>query len=446
MAYPAVSRRRVRRLATTLVAVVCVVTSCSYDPQEPGLFGRETEDPTAVPTGLTPSPTEDPPPGNRELPVVGDAVWTSGDGLDITVRWAVHAVRRMRGATVLDWSVTPLSGRDLHVGDRVPSSVNLGLTRFGEGDTNVFLIDADAGRVYRPLTRRGSDDPACLCTPVALAQGDLRIGSTTLLQTTYPAIPRDVFTIDVDIATVPMFSHVPITPVGMVPLAGNATDLNRPIIRFPATAGTPVFGYGPGGQQFIVTIDTVSTSNTFTSVAWSIQSITSGRGLETADQPPFADAQPPAKPYNLVSAGGPQLLLATRGRPKLRSWLATTRLAGRDALECLCSDLRLWPSMLRRADAKVSVVTNLPPIPRQFSSVDIALPGVATLPNVGVTRAPDSTYRSAGPQPYQPSSWPAGPGLPQHGWDDDAWPTPLPRADQLADFQATVDRIIVRQP
>ena len=104
-------------------------------------------------------------------------------------------------------------------------------------------------------------------------QRELRIGHTTLLQTAYPPLPDDMFTIDVDIATVPIFSHVPITPAGMVPLVGNATDLTRPVDRAAAAASTPEFTYRPGHQRFIITIDTVYVSSTFTSIAWSIQSI-----------------------------------------------------------------------------------------------------------------------------------------------------------------------------
>jgi hypothetical protein len=54
---------------------------------------------------------------NPDLPVVGEVMWTSADGLDIAVRIAVHAVRRVTGGTVLDWSVTPLHGPGLHPND-----------------------------------------------------------------------------------------------------------------------------------------------------------------------------------------------------------------------------------------------------------------------------------------------------------------------------------------
>ena len=326
-----VANRRLRRCLVLIVLAACALAGCTYNPQEPGLFGRETAPPTAAPASVSETPTETPPPGNRELPVVGEAVWTSGDGLDITVRLAVHAVRRMPHATVLDWSVTPLSGPNLGANDAVPSSLNLGLSRFGEGNTNVFLLDSHARRLYRPLTHRGPGLQSCLCTPVWLVQRELRIGHTTLLQTAYPPLPDDVFTLDVDIATVPIFSRVPVTPAGMVPVVGNATDLTRPVDRAAAAASTPVFTYRPGHQRFIITIDTVYVSSSFTSILWSIQSVDGGSGLEAADRPPFADDRPPPLAYNPVSASGPQVLANGGDEPPVRARLATTKLAGRGA-------------------------------------------------------------------------------------------------------------------
>ncbi len=114
--------------------------------------------------------------------------------------------------------------------------------------------------------------------------------------------------------------------------------------------------------------------------------------------------------YNLVSASGPQVLINGLRQPPIRARLATTKLAGRGALECLCSDLRLWATAMRRADQRVQVVTNLPAISAGSSTVDIVLPGLATLADVGLTTAPDSTFRSAGRQPVRPSYWAVRPG------------------------------------
>jgi hypothetical protein len=76
--------------------------------------------------------------------VVGEATWTSADGLDITMRLAVHAVRRVPGGTVLDWPVTPLHGRGLGPNDPLPPTVNLGLSRPNHSATGP--LDSVIGR------------------------------------------------------------------------------------------------------------------------------------------------------------------------------------------------------------------------------------------------------------------------------------------------------------
>ena len=97
---------------------------------------------------------------------------------------------------------------------------------------------------------------------------------------------------------------------------------------------------------------------------------------------------------------------------------------------------------MRRADQRVQVVTNLPAISVGSSSVDIVLPGLATLGRHQPHTAPDSTFRSAGRQSLPPSYWAVRPGEAHPGWDSAAWPTPLPQPDQLKDFRATVDDIV----
>ena len=72
----------------------------------------------AVPANFR-APTPLPPirPTNPRLPVMGERVWTTGEGLRVVVRLAVHAVRRIEGATVLDWSITPISAPRLQSGE-----------------------------------------------------------------------------------------------------------------------------------------------------------------------------------------------------------------------------------------------------------------------------------------------------------------------------------------
>jgi hypothetical protein len=419
-----------------VLTVSCLLTGCSYDRTEPGLFQRSISRETTAPIRpVTPDETSQVP--NPDLPVVGEAIWTSADGLDITMRLAVHAVRRIEGATVLDWSVTPLHGAGLQPYDPLPTTVNLGPN---EGYPNILLVDAARTRVYRPLTRRGWDSQ-CLCTPLMVAQRNLRLGYTTMLQVAFPALPDDLANVDVLMATVPPFWHVPVTPRGMLPLASYPTDLARPADPTPVIGSTRPFSYRSAGQRYRVMVNAVYTSSSFTSIAWTILSMESARGLQAASTPPFADAAPPRRAYNPISAGGPQIKVDAE-RSVRRARLVTTKLAGLGALECLCTDLRFGAAGLRRTGQQMRVITNLPPVPAGTSRVDVVLPGVTTFTDLPVTAAPDSAVRSAGPAVRKSGLWTHRAEQPVTGWGPRDWPTPLPRTDQLRAFRATVDTIV----
>jgi hypothetical protein len=119
----------------------------------------------------------------------------------------------------------------------------------------------------------------------------------------------------------------------------------------------------------------------------------------------------------------------------------TTKLAGRGDLECLCTDLRISAAALRNVGAQLSVVTTLPPLPAGTSSVNVVLPGLTTLRNVGVTPASDATFHSAGPAVRTTQFWTFRADQPHPGWAPRDWPTPVPRQYQLRMYQATVDAI-----
>lgn len=429
---------RWRANLVVLLALVCVVAGCTYNRAEPSLFDHPRTRDTTVPPLRSVTPVEAAQLANPDLPVVGEAIWTSVDGLDITVRIAVHAVRRVTGGTVLDWSVTPLHGPGLQPNDPVPRTFDLGLTRPGEGYPNILLVDAARSRVYRPLTLKASAS-GCLCTPVAVVQQNLRIDYTTLLQVAFPPLPNDLAAIDVQLATVPPFWQVPVTPAGMLPLASYETELTRPAEATPVRASTQALMYRPARQHYLVMINSIYASSTFTSIVWTIQSLEAGRGLQSASSPPLADAAPPTRAYNEISAGGPQVRLGNRVS---RARLITTKVAGHGALECLCTDLRIGATAMRRVGEQMSVVTNLPPLPPGTSKVDIVLPGLTTLRNVAVTAAPDAAFRSAGPAVREPQFWTywANPSHP--GWEPRNWPTPVPRQYQLHAYRATVDTIV----
>jgi hypothetical protein len=433
------TKRPVRQRANlvALLALVCVVAGCTYNRAEPSLFDHSRTSQTTVPLLRPVTPVESAQVANPDLPVVGEAIWTSADGLDITVRIAVHGVRRVAGGTVLDWSVTPLHGPGLQPNDPVPRTFDLGLNRPGDGYPNIVLVDAARSRVYRPLTLKTAPY-RCLCTPVTIAQQNLRIDHTTLLQVAFPALPNDLATVDVQFATVPAFWQVPVTPAGMLPLASYPTELTRAAEPTSVLASTRPFTYRPTGQRYLVNINAVYASRSFTSIAWTIQLLEPAHGLQSASSPPFADATPPARAYNRMSAGGPQIRL---GSQLWRARLITTRLAGHGALECLCTDLRVGAAALRNPGAQLSVVTTLPPLPAEASRVDIVLPRLTTLRNVGVTRASDATFRSAGPAVRTTQFWTFWAGRPHPGWAPRDWPTPVPRQSQLRMYRATVDAI-----
>lgn len=381
--------------------------------------------------------------------MIGDEVWRSGDGLDITVRIAVHSVRRIAQGTVLDWSVTPLSGPGLRPHDAIPASLNLGLSRFGEGQANIFLVDGVAKKVYRPLTYRGPSQPqTCLCTPIWLAQRNLRLGETLLLQLAFPELPKTLRTIDVDVTTVPMFSRAPITPEGNFTVATSPVDLARPPHLRPEAGRTEAFRFAPGDQMFTIAVDRVVMSSTNTSLQWTIRSLSTGEGLEVASRPPFAARpddggrkQPPS--FNPVSASGPQLVPVNGSRrAAVSAKMITTRLQDKGAQECLCSDLRLWAASLQRAGQQVSVVTNLGPLSRSTTRVDVVFPGLPAITAVKVVPARDGSTRASAPRSAEAGTWFAGTGDLPFGWLSLRWPTPTPSPTQLELYQATVDAIL----
>ena len=212
------------RPLAALCALMVLLAGCTYSEQEPGLFR-----PTAPQTSETGRPERLPPrKTNPDLPVAGEAIWTTAEGLQVTVRFAVHAIRRIEGASVLDWSVTPLSAPGLGPAIGCPAGVDLGLTSQGAGDVNIVLSDA-AGRVYRQLTHVSrAEFNRCLCSPIWATQLGLRLGETRMLQLTFPELPPDVKFLDVSLANVPTFWHVPVSPLGQAPLATRSTNLGRP--------------------------------------------------------------------------------------------------------------------------------------------------------------------------------------------------------------------------
>ena len=429
----------IKRLIGVIGAAAVLSAGCTYAKDEPGLFqNRATQSPSIDNT--PPAPT------NPELPVAAEAEWTTAEGLHISTRFAIHAVRRIQGATVVDWSVTPLSSPGYGVGDRLPSWADLGLSRSSEGDINMFLLDPANGKVYRTLSHESRRlFRRCLCTPMWLAQQGLRIGETRLLQATFPPLPEALDFVDVDMINLAPFMRVPVTPIGHVPTAPQPTDLARPpaAVRQPLAQREFRYREQPDRVQSIA-IDRVVAAPGRISMEWTIRSVTdqsifilepalSPIGGMLPDNVDVLDRDvvsgPMIKPHGLPAA-----------KPSRVSWM-TTAVAGRKAYECLCSPLGLWAGSLRRDGGQASVASNYPALPAGTRTVDVILPGVATLPDIPVVDAEHSAPRLGPPKPHTGDTWIYYSGDPPRGWTTAQWPTPLPDPEQLRDYRFFIENI-----
>jgi hypothetical protein len=378
--------------------------------------------------------------------VAAEAEWMTAEGLQISTRFAIHAVRRLRAATVVDWSVTPLSAPDYAPGDRLPSWVDLGLSRTSEGDVNMFLMDPGSGKVYRTLSHQSRRlFNRCLCTPLWLAQQGLRVGETRMLQATFPPLPAALNFIDVDLINLTPFVHVPVTPIGQVPTAPHPTDLARPpqAVRSPLAQRVVRYRQQPRRIQYIA-VERVVAAPGRTSLELTIKSVT--------DQSTFI-LQPALSPIGGVLPDGVDVLnpdvvsgpmIRPHGDPAAKplkvSWL-TTAVAGRKAYECLCSPLGLWAGSLRREGGQANVASNYPALPAGTRTVDVILPDVATLSDIPIVEAGDSAPQLGPPKPYAGDAWTYYSDDPPRGWTTAEWPTPLPDEDQLRDYRFFIENL-----
>lgn len=422
-----------RLLAAALVAALLL--GCSYQAEEPGLFDRTT--PSLG--GRQPSaPPPSPPATNPDLPVLGEAVWTSADGSEVQVRIALHALRRIEGGAVLDWSVTPLSAPNRQPGDPLPA-LDLGLSRAADERPRITLVDARSDTAYRPLV--GVAGPAsCVCTPLTSAQRNLQIGHTTMLQVAFGVLPAGTTAIDVAIATIPPFWRVPVTPIDRVPVAVEAGSLAGPVESAQSTTDrTAMFRYGPGEQVLRLQPRRVVASSTFATLEWTIWSVTGGAGLESVVGPPLAEpGEGDLMPIEPV-ASGPALVVAGGSRPRDARLIAADG-AG-DAVECLCSPLSSWASALRRPDKPATVVTTFGPLPAGTDRVEVRWEGLDDIA-VPVTTAPDSRSRAGAPRPWRPTTWDSASLRSGQGWTTDDWPTPVPAAAELAAEPPRAGRLV----
>ena len=432
--------RRASRIFGTASALLVLATGCTYSSEEPGLFRpQSSQTPTA-----SERPRLPPRKTNPTLPVAGEAIWTTAEGLQVTVRFAIHAIRQIEGATVLDWSVTPLSAPKLRTGESVPGWVDLGLTRQGQGDVNIVLIDEAGQKAYRPLShvsRRQFN--RCLCSPMWTTQLALRIGETRMLQLTFPKVPAEVSFLDVSLANVATFWHVPVHALGQAPVAGEPTDLARSVETISPASQPRAFQYpGSEGRRQSIQIRRIVVSPNSTSVEWTIRSITDQPSISLLAYGPPIGARLPNSVFdvNSASATGPQIRPSGGGSMLKARWI-TARSQGRNFYECLCTSVGIWAASLRQAGGSATLTTTYPPLPANSSRVDVTLPEVATLRRLPVVRARDAAANPGRPVKSDPRYWTYDIEAPPNGWSTYDWPTPTPDPLQLRSYNGFIEEL-----
>ena len=155
-----------------------------------------------------------------------------------------------------------------------------------------------------------------------------------------------------------------------------------------------MFRYGPGEQIFRIQPNRVLASSTFTTLEWTIRSVTGGAGSTRPRVPPFAEpVAAGVEPADPVTASGPVLVAETGpGNRTLRTRMV--RFDGPDPRAAAsvsavrCGDGRRCCS---RPDKAVTVVTTYPPLPAGTDRVQVRFRGLGTMSvpvNAGAERAP----------------------------------------------------------
>ncbi len=430
------------RLVASVGLAVMALSGCTYSSQEPGLFPSPGSSTAASPESSRFPPQRT----NPNLPVAGERIWVSGGPIPVTTRIAVHAVRRVEGATVLDWSITPLRAEHYAFGDSLPE-IELGLDAPGRGsfDPAVSLLDPANAQVYRPLihsSRRLFNH--CLCTPAWRLGQSLRIGETRLQQITFPPLPVAMKFIDVDIPTVTPFSHVPLSPLGTAPSAREATDLaRRTEPPKPDPERAQIRYRSESGKTQAISVDHVWAAPGRTTLEWTLSSLSDQESYRAQEYgPPVASPPPPASVFlvNNSPASGPLLFVRTPGGDEhlTASWVTTER-DGIVGYECLCTELGVWSSGLRDAGRSVALVTNYPALPPGTRSVEVDLPGFGRFRNVPVTAFEDSARRLGSPRRVETGLWSYAMNDPPQGWPTAEWPTDTPDPAQLSAYRFVVE-------
>src|SRR3712207_953066 len=412
-----------RRPAGWACAAMLLLAGCTYGASEPGLFPSPRP---RVEHTATPGPGFKPQPTNPALPVLGERLWvTAFSEQPITIRLAVHAVRRIEGATVLDWSITPIGAPGFGFGDGLPT-IEFGLEPANRAAAGT-LIDPEAGLVYSPLRHRSRRVfNHCLCTPLVRLQPDLRIGSTRMLQTTFPALPASLAFVDVGLATVSPIRHVPVSPLGTAPTAVAPTDLARPEELVRGGKGAIDFANPIGSdQRQRISVARVWAAPGGSTLEWTLTALDDQVRHRVVSYEAPVSGQPPTD-AELATLNPPRGPLLRMGGTRLGNLWVRTTVNNRTAYECQCSEIGLWASGLRYRGVTAGLVTNYPALPRGTRTVDVEFPGFGTIRGVPVVPVEDAA-RIAGPaQQVETGRWTYSTDELPYGWPTSEWPTDTP--------------------
>lgn len=423
-----------QRPAAWVCAVTLLLAGCTYSAEEPSLFPSPRE----VSRGPSPSG----PQTNPRLPVAGERLWVSGwSALPITMRIALHAVRRIEGATVVDWSITPISAPGYDVGDALPPT-ELALEGATRRTLGMVLIDPAEGLAYQPLEHRSARQfNHCLCVPLLRLQPDLRVGETRLLQAAFPTLPASLSYVDVSLLSVAPFRHMPVSAVGEAPTARQPTDLGRPgevptpgpgRIDFPNPEGSK--------QRQRIQVTRVLAAPGRATLEWRLTSLDDQvPGAVLDDGPPvtgvWADG---VDVVNKRPANGAVLRFGSTRRTSL--WNRTT-VEGRTTHECQCTEIDLWASGLREQGVSVALVTSYPALPAGTRTVDVEFPGSGVFRRVPVVPVQDAAVLVGPAEPVVTGRW-RYLQRPASGWSAAEWPTDTPDEAQLVDYAGAVEPLV----
>ena len=393
------------------------------------------------------------------LPVAGSYVVDGGTDQPQDVRVAVHGVRRIDGATVLDWSVTPLAGGTLKAGDPVDQEIDINVAP-GLGNSNALgLVDIGAHKFYRPLD---NDEKVvgCLCVPWFMVDDDLTIGKTRMLQAAFPELPGAAKVIAVSIQNQPIVTGVTVTPMGKVP-TGPGEDLDAAAKDLPQAADPQSFTYPMAdpledpSQKMSLVVNEVISSSKATSLVFTVTADEAGEGLSAFEGRPVDD--PGVVPYGTVlsnlGASGPGLRpggIGDSGKVT-RAWFAGVSQkkeeptgAAKDFSwrECLCSDTQFYGEALEESGRSRTFVEQMPALPAGTDSVDVVFPNktLPTIKNVAVRTTKGA--KASGSKSAKVGTWTYGTvaasTIPE-GWSVKQWPTPVPSSDDVAGSDGVVD-------